>query len=85
MKEGLLHEIELKPHKMPTMHPFPHPHGRPTTSTMLGVGWTKGGGIPVQVGLQISHPKKIQFKSNSKLVQNKFERLSIPNSLKLLY
>ena len=39
MKEGLLHEIELKPHKTPTMHPFPHPYGIPTTNTISGAGW----------------------------------------------
>ena len=42
MKGGLLHEIELEPHKVPTMHPFPHPYGMPTTSTILGASWPKG-------------------------------------------
>ena len=42
MKEELLHEIELEPHKVPTMHLFPHPNGMPTTSTIPSVGWPKG-------------------------------------------
>ena len=46
MKEELLHEIELEPHKVPTMHPFPHPYGMPTTSTKSGAGRPKRGGYP---------------------------------------
>ena len=37
--------------------------------------------ISMQVEFLISHLKWVQFESNSKLVRNNFERLSIPNSL----
>ena len=65
MKEELLHEIELEPHKAPTMHPFPHPYGMPTTSTIPSADQLKREEILVQVGFLISHPKWIRFESNS--------------------
>ena len=39
MKEGLLQEIQLPSHMIITLHPFPHPHGTPTMSKILGAGW----------------------------------------------
>ena len=84
MKEGLLHEIELSSYIASIMHPLPHPYRMPTTSTTRGAGRPKSEGVLVKVGLQGSHPKKIQFESNSKLDRNNFEILSILNSLGFL-
>ena len=70
MKEGLLHEIELEPHKAPTMHPFPHPYGMPTTSTILGASRSKGEGNPsasrIPHILSKTDPIQIQFEASSK-------------------
>ena len=70
MKEGLLHEIELKPHKAPIMHLFPHPYGMPTTNKILGVGQPIREGIPNEsriphISSKIS-PIRIQFEAGSK-------------------
>ena len=83
MKEGLLHEVELPSYMVPTMHPLPHPYGTPTTSTTPSAGQSMSEEVLVEVGLQRSHPKIVQFESNSKLVRNNFERLLILNSLGL--
>ena len=63
---------------------YAHTHvGWFTTRTIPGAGQPKSKRVLVEVGLHGSHPKRIQFESNSKLVQNNFERLSILNSLGL--
>ena len=70
MKEGLLHEIQLPSHMASTLHPFPHPHGIPTTSTILGAGQPKGEENPSVS--RISHvsskmdPIRIQFEADLK-------------------
>ena len=73
MKERLLHEIELEPHKAPSMHPFPHPYGTPTTSTIPGAGWPKEGENPnasriPNMSSKID-PIRIQFEAGSKYFQ----------------
>ena len=70
MKEGLLNEIELEPHEAPTVHPFPHPYGMPTTYTIPGTSQPKGEenfnanrilNISSKIGLI-----RIQFEADSK-------------------
>ena len=85
MKEEFLYEIELPSHMITTLHPLPHPHGTPQMSKALGVGQhIIEKNLSVSKNSHISS-KQIRFKSNSKLVQNNFERLSILNSFGLLY
>ena len=63
-----------------------HTHvGWHTTSTIPGAGQPWRWESLSENRLQRSHPKLDQFKFNLKLIQNNFERLSILNSLGLLY
>ena len=74
MKEGLLQEIKLPSHMAPIMHPIPHPHGMPTTSTIPGAGRPKGEENPNTSRTPNISSKKspiqIQFEASSKQFQN---------------
>ena len=70
MKKKLPYEIELEPHKVPTIHPFSHPYGMPTTSKISDAGQPiREKNLSASKISNISskiYPIRIQFEAGSK-------------------